>query len=207
MTPFLTKLYYIYKYKNHVPSVSEIKTGFFSSLTRRQKKYFRIMAIKGRLWIILCEWGYVYALVGRPNERKGMINNLDSEFWFAAPFHDPHTLRRHHHPAFPPVDLHLTRSPYHRQIFSPFSQCVNSYFNWITRCATALLETDAVRHFALLKCSNWRGTQSGSLVKRMQFKSYIFSDGLSGCDLTPVAHHCDPTPFCILINCNAPLTT
>lgn len=157
------------------------------------------MAIKGRLCIILCEWGYVYALVGRPNERKGMINNPASEFGFAAPLHDPPTPSAVTTPPIvPPVDPFLTLSPYPRQIFPPsFPKVQTLQLNNLLCHSLAGDGCRPAHCFALLECPDWRDTQSGSLVKRMQFKSYIFSDGLSGCDLTPVAHHCDPTPFCV----------
>lgn len=134
---------------------------------------------------------------GRPNERKGRINNLDSGLWFTAPFHYLHARRhRRRRSIHLPSRLELDRfaqCPHHsvsyqRRVNSPL------YFNFLLCCRPSGRSFSSVSHVrrtitdhknlaSWLERPDWRGGQLSSPVKRMQFTSRIFWESLSGCDL------------------------
>lgn len=154
---------------------------------------------------------------GRPNERKGRINNLDSGLWFTAPFHDLHARRRRH-------SIHLSsrlepdrfaQRPHHSVLYQ---RRVNSplYFNFLLCCRPSGRSFSSVSHVcrtitdhmsadcvsphvrddadtknlaSWLERPDWRGGQFSSPVKRMQFTSHIFWESLSGCDLMWAMFH------------------
>lgn len=150
---------------------------------------------------------------GRPNERKGRINNLDSGLWFTAPFHDLHACRRRHHSIHLPSRLELDRfaqRPHHsvsyqRRVNSPLYLCCAaarsfSSVSHVRRTITDHMSADCVgprvrddaqtKNLASwLERPDWRGGQLSSPVKRMQFTSHIFWESLSGCDLMWAMFH------------------
>lgn len=154
---------------------------------------------------------------GRPNERKGRINNLDSGLWFTAPFHDLHARRRRHHSIHLPSCLELdrfARRPHHS---ASYQRRVNSppYFNFLlccrpsgrsfffsvshvrrtitdhmsAECVGPRVRNDAqTKNLASwLERPDWRGGQLSFPVKRVQFTSHILRESL--CDLMWAMFH------------------